>query len=254
MTERPALRLPGYVDGIDVSQVQRIDDAQRVYDAGFRFALVKVAEGLTYCDPRAAESLARLRDAGVLCGTYGFGRYSQGDPRAQARRAVDGCAAIGAGTEHVVRPVLDLESCPPGTAWPALRAFAEAWIDEVRSTGALPVLYTMGSWLAPLSAADLDVPVWVAQYRSVTQAWAPSQIDADSFFSARPAVTIWQYSGDKGYRVPGIPVDCDRNLFRGSLDELRAFFGLPPEGTTVDAGGLIHGPHVVDAALAERRS
>ncbi len=115
--ERDALGLVGYTDGIDVSAVQRIDDAEAVYRAGFRFALVKVSEGLTYCDPRAAEHLARLRDAGLLCGTYGFARVSQGDPRAQARRAVDGCAAVGAGTEHVVRPVLDLESCPPGTPW-----------------------------------------------------------------------------------------------------------------------------------------
>lgn len=249
-----ALLLPGYVDGIDVSSVQRIDDADAVYAAGFRFALTKVAEGAAYCDPRAAESLARLRGAGLLCGTYGFGRYSHGGARAQARRTVDGCAAVGAGTEHVVRPVLDLESCPKGTPWAALRDFAEAWIDEARASGALPVLYTMGSWLGPLSAASLGVPVWVAQYRSITQAWAPALTDADSFFGARPDVAIWQYSGDKGHRVPGIAVDCDRNVFRGDEAALRGWFGLPPEGAEVDMGGPVHGSHVVDASLGRGRS
>ncbi len=53
--------------------------------------------------------------------------------------------------------------------------------------------------------------------------------------------------------MPGIVGDCDRNLIRAaSVDELRAFFGLPPEGTTLDMGGPVHGTHVVDAALGAR--
>ena len=40
---------------------------------------------------------------------------------------------------------------------------------------------------------------------------------------------MWQYSGNGGYRVPGIPMDCDRNLFRGNITDLRNLFGYPWE-------------------------
>ena len=223
MPERDALGLDGYVDGIDVSQVQTITDPAAVYAAGFRWAFVKASEGLSYRDPRARSHLDALAGAGLLVGAYGFARVSQGQPRAQARLLYDAATSDG---RHMVRLVLDLESCPPGTAWSALRDFAEEYLSELRLSGSLPVLYTMGSWLGPLGAASLGVPVWVAQYRSVTQAWAPSQAEADAWFEAREGVVLWQYSGDKGHRVPGIPQDCDRNLWRGA--DLRDWFGLPP--------------------------
>lgn len=225
MSERDALALPGYVDGIDVSQVQTITDAAAVYAAGFRWAIVKASEGLSYRDPRARSHLDALAGAGLLVGAYGFARFSQGQPRAQARTLYDSATSDG---KHMVRLVLDLESCPDGTPWAALREFAGEYLSELRLAGSLPVLYTMASWLGPLGAATLDVPVWVAQYRSVTQAWAPSQAEADAFFTAREGVCLWQYSGDKGYRVPGIAGDCDRNLFRGDEASLREWFGLPP--------------------------
>lgn len=228
MITKPALNLPGYVDGIDVSRVQTIDDAEAIARAGFRFAFVKVAEGLSYRDPRARSHLDALAGAGLHVGAYAFARVSQGHPREQARAAYDAATDDG---RHVVRVVLDLESCPDGTPWPALHAFAAEWIAEMQTTGALPVLYTMGSWLQPLRAVELGVPIWVAQYRSVKEAWAPSHEEADAAFARwGPDVVLWQYSGDHGYRVPGIPEDCDRNLFRGDESALREWFGLPPAG------------------------
>ncbi len=41
---------------------------------------------------------------------------------------------------------------------------------------------------------------------------------------------VWQYSGNGGYRVPGIVGDCDRNLFRGDEAALQKWFGLTGEG------------------------
>lgn len=255
MTIRPALTIPGYLDGIDVSKYQGAIDAQKVADAGFRFAFAKVSEGLAYCDPKAVENLARLRDAGLYTGTYGFARVEQGDPRAQARHALDGCAAVGAGTEHVVRPVLDLESAPPSWGADALLDFAEAWLDEARRSGALPVLYTYTSFayrMTPTGAtkARLDAlldgaPLWLAHYRSTTQAWAPSS-EAD--FPRVPwRWDLLQYSGDGGHEVDGIRGPTDRNLFRGDEAALRAWFGLPASPPA--DGAILHGSHVVDAAL-----
>ena len=242
--ELPALCLPGYVDGIDVSRVQTITDPAAVYAAGFRFAFAKASEGTGYRDPAARRHLDALSAAGLLVGAYGFARVSLGQPREQARLAYDAATSDG---RHVVRMALDLESCPAGTPWAYLRDFAIEWVDEMRGFGSMPVLYTMASWLGPLGATALEVPVWVAQYRSTTRAWAP---DAASVL---PGVwDLWQYSGDGGHRVAGIPQDCDRNLLR--TDDLRGWFGLPSEPTyESDSSGVAHGTHVVDAALEEYR-
>lgn len=56
--ELEALRRPGFVDGIDVSAVQGAIDWPKVAAAGFRFAFVKVSEGVLYCDPRALANMA----------------------------------------------------------------------------------------------------------------------------------------------------------------------------------------------------
>ena len=229
MTTRPALRLPGYVDGIDLSAVQRIDDPAAVYAAGFRFAFVKCAEGLRGRDPAYQRHVDALRGAGLHVGAYAYARVSQGDPAAQARHAYDAATADG---RHVVRLVLDLESAPPETTSGALFEFAVDWLEEARRSGCAPVLYSYTSFLAarfsPADRATLlaAAPLWLAQYRSVTTSWAPAG-EADM-----PKAYPWevlQYSGDHGYRVPGIVGDCDRNLFRGDEASLRGFFGLPAE-------------------------
>ncbi len=229
MTTRPALRLPGFVDGLDLSAVQRIDDPAAVYAAGFLFAFVKCAEGLRGRDPAYQRHVDALRGAGLHVGAYAFARVSQGAPAAQARHAYDAATADG---RHVVRLVLDLESAPPETTSGALFEFAVDWLEEARRAGCAPVLYSYTSFLAarfsPADRATLlaAAPLWLAQYRSVTAPWAPAS-EAD-MPTAYPWA-MWQYSGDKGHRVPGIVGDCDRNLFRGDEASLRDFFGLPSE-------------------------
>ena len=118
MTTLPALRLPGFVDGIDVSSVQRIDDADAVRAAGFLFAFVKATEGLRGRDPAYQRLTSALRGAGLHIGAYAFARVSQGDPAAQARHAYDAATADG---RHVGRLGLDLgtataEACPRGAS------------------------------------------------------------------------------------------------------------------------------------------
>ncbi len=227
---RDALGLPGYIDGIDVSQVQRIDDPLAVAAAGFQWAIIKASEGATYCDPRAIEHLAALQGAGLLCGVYAFARVT-GDPAQQVRRAI----ACGTDGFHAVI-VCDLESAPADWTADRLTRWAEAFVDEVRAQGHTHVFYTYTSFAARMqpalsrSSTLAAVPLWLAQYRSLTQPWAPST-SADLAWARAPAPwdswTMWQYSGNGGYRVPGIPMDCDRNLFRGDITDLRNLFGYP---------------------------
>ena len=247
MTTLPGLRLPGYVDGIDVSSVQTIADPHAVYEAGFRFALVKAAEGLRGRDPAYRRHVDALSGAGLHVGAYAYARVSQGAPASQARHAYDAATDDG---RHVVRLVLDLESAPAETTSGALFDFAVDWLEEARRSGCAPVLYSYTSFLSGrLTVADrrtllAAAPLWLAKYRSVTSAWAPaSEADMPKGYDWQ----LWQYSGDGGHPVPGIPGATDRNLFRGDEAALRAWFGLPPEGTELDMGGPVHGSHVVDA-------
>jgi GH25 family lysozyme M1 (1,4-beta-N-acetylmuramidase) len=237
-----ALRLPGFTDGIDISQVQRIDDANAIREAGFEFAVCKASEGIGYSDPRVREHLAKLDGAGIHAGVYGFARVEFGRAREQALRAIE-----AAGDTHRVRVALDMESCPKGYKSRPIVDFCIEWCATVEAEGAMPVFYTMpGFWLGVVNHAPAPglakYPLWIAQYRSTSEPWAPQLVDAAKPRTVAPwdACRVWQYSGDKGYRVPGIAQDCDRNLFRGDSAALRDWFGLPPVGSVDERSG-VHG-------------
>ena len=236
-----ALRYPNTCDGIDVSAVQTIGNASMVAYAGFQFAFVKASEGTGYMDPRRLDHLKKLRDAGLLCSVYGFCRPSQGNPREQAKRLYEAM-----GDTFECRTVIDLESAPDVWTAAQLVAFGEEFADEIASWGiAQPILYTYPSFaqkMQPALGASTRLamcPLWIAQYRSVTEAWVPP-------IGAKPIVpkpwanwSIWQYSGNGGFRVPGIIGDCDRNLFQGDFAALRRFFGrVDPDAET--APQLVH--------------
>ena len=65
-----------------------------------------------------------------------------------------------------------------------------------------------------------------AASKSSACAWAPTAEQVAAKLVGE--VELWQFSGNAGYRVPGIPVDVDRNVWRGDEAALRAWFGLPP--------------------------
>ena len=240
--ELAALRRPGFLDGIDVSAVQGAIDWPAVAEAGFRFAVIKASEGANYCDPRALQNLAGARAAGLRTGVYMFARVSQGDAEAQAERL---WTCIG-DTMPSFRLVLDLESAPAGTPGTDVVRLGEALSEALeRRFGRAPILYSYPSFLRSLGPALAPstlarCPLWIAQYSSTTTPWAPDE-------GAQPAVqapwtdwAIWQYSGNGGYRVPGVPGDCDRNLFKGDEAALADFCGEPgPDELEPDAA-IIH--------------
>lgn len=231
----PALRHPGRVDFIDVSQVQASIDFRLVKAAGFEMVVIKASEGQHYCDPIALENASRARDAGLLTAFYGFARPSQGNPRAQARKLWDCVGPIAPG-----RLVLDLETRPDGWSNEEVIAFAEAYADEQRilDGGSLPWVYSYPHFLmslgVPLMRSELlgRCPLWMASYKSTTTPWAPTATLQPPTFLPWTDWLAWQYSGNGGYRVPGVPGDCDRNLFNGDIAALRRAFGLP-DGTPI---------------------
>lgn len=231
---KDGLRLPGFVDAIDVSQVQTIQDPAAVLAAGFEVAWVKASEGLSYCDPRVEQHLRQLEGVGILCSVYAFARVSLGQPRAQAEAAFR-CQ----GDVFRTRVMLDLETAPAGVSDEELCDFAEAFVDRVHEEGvSSPTLYTYENFLLsrlmPAIAKRpklLALDLHIARYVSLSRPWAPSTSEHLRLPKTGPWPTwkAWQYSGNAGYQVPGIIGDCDRNLIRGTSEEVRAWMGYPPK-------------------------
>jgi len=239
MKERAALGLPGFMDGVDVSVCQQLIDYEKVRDAGFRFAFVKGSEGSGYIDPCAAKHIAGFMNVGIYVSVYGFARPGNGNPEAQADMLVKSMGDV-----WLPRPMLDIESAPNIMTAQELVTFSERFLDRLDTHGAADgVLYSYTSFLARMqpalasSARLARAALSLAQYASLEFAWAPTT-PKDLAWAKAPAPwpewVFWQYSGDKGFRVPGIDVDCDRNLFRGTEHDLRAFFGRGPSEDDVD--------------------
>jgi GH25 family lysozyme M1 (1,4-beta-N-acetylmuramidase) len=223
-----ALNIPGFVDGIDVSMLQHPAEYERVREAGFRFCIVKGSEGPRYIDPKAEEHIAGCQAAGLLVGVYGYAR--PGDPVAQADNLLKAVGSV-----WLPRPVLDLED-PSFFAWEPSRVvdFAEKFLDRLDTYGAADaVFYTYPSFAAKIQPALSQssrlarARLWLAQYFSLERPVAPTAKNVEWAKPPKPWTQwdMWQYSGNKGYRVPGVGVDCDRNLFRGTPEELRTWFG-----------------------------
>jgi lysozyme len=236
----PALGQPGRTDFIDISQVQASVDFKKVAAAGFRAVVAKASEGLRYCDPLIQSHLAHARDAGMLTAVYGFARPSHGNPREQARKLWDCVGDVAPG-----RLVLDLETWPDGWDGRQVLDFAETYADEQRKLdgGSAPWVYSYVSFLmrlgpALINSSLLDCPLWIAHYRSTTTPWAPSAIQQPIVPMPWSTWTAFQYSGNGGYRVPGVAGDCDRNLFHGDEAALRRAFGMT--GRSEPPAAIVH--------------
>ena len=99
--------------------------------------------------------------------------------------------------------------------------------------GALePAIYTYPDYakrLQPeLSQSTIlgSCPLWMATYGG-HQPWVPGPGFAPYVPLPWTSWALHQYSGNGGFRVPGVFGDCDRDLFNGTEEDLRAWLGLP---------------------------
>lgn len=147
--------------GIDIHQDKGNPDWQHVAAAGFRFAWLKVSEGVGY--PPSNDWYERNKRAaaaaGVAVGGYHFAR-----PDTAASSAIEE-ADFFLSRLHLERgdllPVLDFEHEPPDAGW------ALAWLAHVEAKiGARPVLYTYPKFLARTARHDelARYPLWYASY------------------------------------------------------------------------------------------
>lgn len=221
------------VPGIDISRVQGVVDFAAVRAAGFRWGVAKATEGAGYVDPMFRQYVRAGADQGVLMGAYAFAR-----PDAAALDAARECEFLFRTCEGLpldMRPTLDLESMGK-LSGAACYQWAGEWVARaIQLWGTEPIIYTGAAFWQGLGVAAARsewaarCPIWFAQYPvdpakspAAARAYEPGANASPRLAAPWTTWDAWQYSGNGGKRVPGVKVDCDRNVFRGSLDDFRA--------------------------------
>jgi lysozyme len=205
----PLLCQPGpTVPGIDVSHHQPEIAWTRVREAGMRFALVRVSDGVTVADTSFAKNWRGAKHAGLLRGGYQYFRPDQ-NALAQADLMINALTR----DRGELPPIIDVEI--DGGKSPAQLATAiQTWVDRVRDKlGVEPIVYTGPDfWRERARGADFAAqPLWLAHY---TRACPTVPVPWTKW-------TLWQHT-DNG-RVPGVEGPVDLNLFAGTYGELEDF-------------------------------
>lgn len=207
---------PGHSNTIfDISHLNAKVDLAKAKAAGMLAVFHKATQYVTFRDKDYPIRRTAAKEAGLLWGAYHFG--AGGDGAAQADYFLEWAKPDG-------QTLLVLDFEPDTIKGQTTMTLPEArdFINQVKEkTGKVPVLYA-GSYLKGLfrnSTPDpvlTQCPLWLAQYGSVTH--LPNGWDN---------YTFWQYTD--GVHGPGpLPVDgvghCDRDLFRGTAEELAVFW------------------------------
>ena len=196
--------------GIDVSYYQGVVNWPKVKAAGVGFAVIRVADGANFKDPKFATNWAGTQAAGIIRGGYQFFRPEQ-DPMAQAKIMID---AIGTYQDGDLPPTIDVE-ISDGIAPAKLAANLGIYIDAIEDgLGVEPIVYT-GSyfWRDNVGAPTTwsDAPMWIAAYGptcpTILNAWTNWQ--------------FWQYSGSG--TMAGVASAVDLDHFNGTLEDLNTF-------------------------------
>jgi lysozyme len=201
---RPAQTLKG----IDVSYYQQRVDWAAARADGVAFAFIRVADGMTFVDPRFEENWRNAKAAGVRRGAYQFFRSNK-DPLAQADLLLE---TMGPLQDGDLPPVIDVESTD-GQPQAIVAAKVAQWVDRVEQVlGVRPIIYTGPYfWRDNVAAAAFaENPLWVAHYGTdcplVPEPWTK--------------YTFHQFT-DAG-RVAGVSGNVDTNVFAGTLADLDA--------------------------------
>jgi len=198
---------------VDVSHHNGNPSFSGLKAAGILGVIHKATQGTNGPDPTYAAHKASAKAAGLLWGAYHFGTGDDGVAQADSFLNVGGNAA-----GQVL--VLDFE---PNTTGPSMSLEeARAFVTHVKDrTGRYPGLYS-GHYVKELLGTGADSVLgacwlWLAQY-------GPTPVVPPNWSTW----TMWQYTdgalGPDPKEIPGVG-RFDRDLFNGSADDLRAFWG-----------------------------
>ena len=206
---------------IDVSANTTVSDFRLVRASNILAVIHKASEGDFYADPACAARRPQAEAAGLLWGTYHFGKGDSPGAQ-QAAFFLDSSRPL---SRTLLALDLEVNEGDPSNSMTLEQA--EAFVQAVASaTGRLPLVYVHPTWantrITPASILA-RCGLWLADYRDspeIPLAWATS------------GWRLWQYAGDEyaGHRARGHDtivqgVDrCDRNLFNGDVAALHRFW------------------------------
>ena len=211
------------VRGIDVSHHNNHPiEWHRVAASGETFVFHKATQGTSFRDGNFAADFRDAAAAGLLNAPYHF--WDKGSGTAQADHFVRTVRAAGYDGRRPgqLPPALDLEKikgrCPTGVSTNQVTAF----LNRLRATfGVEPIVYTSRDFVDSCLKGDASAfsrsPLWQPRYSGGKREPAPIGGRYWSF---------WQYT-EKG-SVPGIRGNVDRNVYKGTLDQLRKLAHLAP--------------------------
>lgn len=219
----PPSRTPQGLDAvIDISAHTTVSDFRLVRASNILAVIHKASEGDFYADPMCAERRSQAEAAGLLWGTYHFGKGDS--PGAQQAAFFLDSSRPSRGTLLA----LDFEPNEGDPSNSMTLEQAEAFVQAVASaTGRLPLVYVHPTWAKGTRITPDSIlarcGLWVVDYRAspeIPRAWATS------------GWRLWQYASDEyaGRRAHGRNriiqgLDrCDRNLFNGDVAALYQFW------------------------------
>ena len=207
---------------IDISAHTTVSDFRLVRASNILAVIHKASEGDFYADPMCAERRSQAEAAGLLWGTYHFGKGDS--PGAQQAAFFLDSSRPSRGTLLA----LDFEPNEGDPSNSMTLEQAEAFVQAVASaTGRLPLVYVHPTWAKGTRITPDSIlarcGLWVVDYRGspqIPRAWATS------------GWRLWQYASDEyaGRRAHGRNriiqgLDrCDRNLFNGDVAALYQFW------------------------------
>lgn len=203
---------------VDLSHYNQTVDFKKLKADGILGVIHKATEGLTYVDKTYASRKAKALDAGLLWGAYHFGVGGDGSDQADFfMNAVkpDGSTLL----------VLDFE---PNRTGPTMTLNqSREFVDHARHViGRYPGLYSGQLIKEQLGGQTTPDPIlsncflWIAQYKG------PKPLNIPPTFKTW---TFWQYTdgvhGPEPHIVNGVG-QCDRDMFNGTLKQLRKLWGM----------------------------
>jgi len=211
--------------GIDVSHHRYVNDWAKLAGAGLSFLGVKATNGQG-TDRQFVGHLAGARAAAFELVVY----YHFPTPRSSAVAQADNFvnAVTAGGLRPNERLALDVELYEDLDWCPDIRFVEEFTLEVIRLVDdRRPLIYTSSRvWKMP---RFINSATWAKAIG--TDLWAPRYGDVEpelpvdaAGLPVWPKWTIWQDSEE--YSCPGVSGPCDHNVFRGDVDELRAYAAL----------------------------
>ena len=193
--------------GIDVASYQSADLTAHA-KAGSQFAIVKVSEGTSYRNPKAAAQIKSAIANDMMPMGYHFATFSSNASiaKSEAKYAVASAKALGLPKGSYL--ACDYETGSGNIITNGKNVTAKAilaFMDEIKAAGYQPLLYASSSVLqnninTPSIIKKYPNSLWVAAYA------ISGRVDKPNFkyFPSMDGVAIWQYTDNwKGMSTDG---------------------------------------------------